>query len=191
MEEKIEDLKEEWKDVGGYEGSYQVSNLGRVRSLDRLVNHPNGKRKKKHKGKVLSNNSINSSGYVIYRFMVDGNSRYFSGHRLVAEAFIPNKHNLPQVNHIDGNPSNNNVNNLEWCDASHNTKHAYKLNLAKPRIAEDNELCKVTESDIEEIINLCNKGEIKQYKIAEMFNISQSLVSMIKHKKRRTRKRKG
>lgn len=67
--------------------------------------------------------------YRCVRPSINGKQKSLYVHRLVAEAFIPNPHNFPQVNHIDGNPENNNVSNLEWCSASHNIKHAYETGL--------------------------------------------------------------
>lgn len=96
-----------WKDIEGYEGLYQVSNWGRVRSLwfgkEKMlqpVKHKNG-----------------------YLFVSLGRKKTISIHRLVAEAFIPNPDNLPQVNHRDENKENNNVDNLEWCDSKYNNNY--------------------------------------------------------------------
>ena len=112
--------EEIWKDIPGYENCFQASNLGRIRSLDRLV-----KRKNKNgvysnypvKGKIITQ-FINNNGY--YRVHLD-NSK--SVHRLVAEAFIPNPDNLPCVNHKDLNTLNNCVDNLEWCSYYYNNHY--------------------------------------------------------------------
>jgi len=135
-------MKEIWKDIKGYEGYYQVSNLGRVKSLDRLV-FTNGYKSKYIKlGKILSN-GINGDGYehvVLYKY---GKKLTTKVHRLVAIAFIPNNSNKPEVNHIDSNRKNNKLNNLEWVTKSENIRHGYyfgnitkigKLNYMKGRI---------------------------------------------------------
>ena len=96
-----------WKDIEGYEGLYQVSNCGRVRSL--WLGKEKVLQPVKHK-----------NGYL---FVSLGRKKIISIHRLVAEAFIPNPDNLPQVNHRDENKENNNVDNLEWCDAKYNNNY--------------------------------------------------------------------
>lgn len=113
---------EEWRDIPGYEGIYQVSNLGRVRSLDRKVHHWKGGFSL-IKGRILTPNKQNTKGY--YRVKLD--NKYRAVHRLVAMAFIPNPDNLPQVNHKDENKLNNNVNNLEWCDNKYNTNYGTSI----------------------------------------------------------------
>lgn len=112
--------KEIWKDVVGYEGYYDVSNLGRVRSVDRFVSNmfgTNTLRKSKLK-KLKDQNRYKRVG-----LNKDGKKKLFLVHRLVAEAFIPNPNNLPEINHIDENPSNNNVSNLEWCSRDYNLNY--------------------------------------------------------------------
>ena len=109
------DIIEEWRPVVGYEGLYEVSNTGRVRSLDRYTKYRCSYRL--HKGKVLSP-AIKDNGYLIVRLQ----KRMFYVHRLVAEAFIENPDNLPEVNHLDEDKTNNRVDNLEWCD------HKYNMN---------------------------------------------------------------
>lgn len=117
--------EEIWKDIKGYEGSYQVSNLGRVKSISRVIKTKNNYR---HiTGRILKFNK-NKWGYTLVYII----SKNYAVHRLVASAFIPNPNNLPQVNHIDGDKDNNCVNNLEWCTASFNLKEAYRLGLKKP-----------------------------------------------------------
>lgn len=123
-----------WKDIENYEGIYQISSLGRVRSLERIANGScrNGG-KYTVKGRVLKNSTggeNNNREYIHIR--VNGEKRSFSIPRLVAIAFIPNLENKPEVNHIDGNTLNNRVENLEWVTKSENEIHAYKLNLKKP-----------------------------------------------------------
>ena len=107
-------MKEIWKDIEGYEGLYQISNYGKIKSF--------------HKNKILIlNNSIDRYGYYFIRLSKNGESKRFAVHRLVCFAFIPNKENKPYVNHKDGNPKNNNVNNLEWCTPSENMFHKTRV----------------------------------------------------------------
>lgn len=114
----LEDLpNEEWRDVVGYERLYQVSNLGRVKSLDRTI--PFSKCTKKVKGKVLSQHT--NFGYCLVSLGRKGQGTRV--HRLVADAFIPNPSKLPIINHINEVKHDNRVENLEWCDYSYNLNY--------------------------------------------------------------------
>lgn len=115
-------MRKIWKDVPNYEGLYQVSNLGRVKS-----NH-NGKG---HKPKVLTN--IPRNGYVSVILCKNKSQKNVFVHRLVAKCFVPNPENKPCVNHIDGNKSNPCAYNLEWCTQKENISHAIKNGLFNPK----------------------------------------------------------
>lgn len=108
----------------GFEGYYQVSNLGRVRSLDREVVYKNGRRHK-YKGKILRL-SLNSQGYQKAMLSVKGIHSTPRVCRLVAEAFIANDENLPQVNHKDEIKTNDRAENLEWCTAQYNVNYGHR-----------------------------------------------------------------
>lgn len=112
-----------WKDIKGFEGLYQVSNEGRVKSLDHIIVCNNGKgiATKLTKGKIKKFTEW-TKGYKRVTLSKDGIEKQYSVHRLVAEAFIDNPYNLPCVNHKDENPSNNVWTNLEWCT------HKYNMN---------------------------------------------------------------
>jgi hypothetical protein len=112
-------MTEEWKDIEGYENLYQVSNMGRVKSLG------NGK-SNKSKLKIMKT-TLNHKGYPMIGLMNNGVKRTFSVHRLVAKAFIPNPDNLPQVNHIDEVKTNNCVENLEWCTNEYNHNYGTRI----------------------------------------------------------------
>lgn len=104
-------MEEEWRPVKGYEGLYEVSNTGKVRSL--------------YFGKTrILSPCKNSQGYLQAVLCKDKVPKGLRVHRLVASAFIPNPNNKPEVNHIDGNKANNNVDNLEWCTREYNMRHA-------------------------------------------------------------------
>lgn len=114
--------EEIWRDVLNFEGYYQVSNLGRVRSVDRFVNYKKGFNSKAlKKGRLLSP-KISNKGYLHLTLMKEGKNYYKSVHRLVAEAFIPNPNNLPYINHINENKIDDRVENLEWCTPKHNVE---------------------------------------------------------------------
>lgn len=110
-------MNEEWKDIKGYEGLYQVSNLGRVKSLERV-----SIQKHKIKEKIRACN-YDKDKYLILNICKDRKTRTFKVHRLVAEAFIPNPDNLPEVNHKDEDKTNNKVDNLEWCNRKYNMNY--------------------------------------------------------------------
>ena len=105
---------EEWRDIKGYEGLYQVSNLGRVKSFNY----------KGHKGyEGILKPKLDSRGYDMVGLYRNNKRSFFNIHRLVAQAFIPNPNNLPQVNHKDENKVNNCVSNLEWCTNEYNQNY--------------------------------------------------------------------
>ena len=113
-------------------GLYQVSNLGRVKSLARTSFHPKGYIAQ-YKEKILKQ-SFERNGYVRVGLSKNGKVKSYYVHVLVAEAFIPNPDNLPEVNHIDENKMNNKVDNLEWCDHNYNSNHGTRAE----RISEAN-----------------------------------------------------
>ena len=113
-------MSEIWKDIQGYEGLYQVSNLGRVKSLNY---------NKTSKSKILSPGK-NKTRYLSVCLFKNKKGKVFYVHRLVAQAFIDNPNNYPEVNHKDENPSNNHVNNLEWCTHKYNSNYGTSIESA-------------------------------------------------------------
>lgn len=113
-------MNEIWKDIDGYNGAYQVSNLGRVRHIQTNILKADYRPTRKE------------YAYAQARISIRG--KHYSIHRLVAQTFIPNPKKLPQVNHKDGNTRNNRVENLEWCTAKDNTKHAIETGLKKLKV---------------------------------------------------------
>lgn len=132
--------KEIWRDVKDFEGLYQVSNLGRVRSLDKVVRRPDGG-SYPIKGRIMGQFELRGH-YLQVHLSKDGKKKDMKVHRLVAMAFIPNPDNLPQINHKDYNRQNNRLENLEWCDAKYNSNYsACHRHKTLPR-GKDNKLAK-------------------------------------------------
>lgn len=144
------DTMEEWRDVPGYEGFYQISSLGRLRSLDRESGG------KKYSGKIIS--SKRRSGYIVDILCKDGVRKTCRRHRLVAEAFLPNPEEKPEVNHIDGNKINNCIDNLEWATHRENTEHAWVTGLTKAPPAQEPM----------EVVQMYEGNEIATYKSIEI-----------------------
>jgi len=120
-----------WKSIKGYEGYYEVSDDGRVRSLDRIVKNF-GDYQRHLKGKEMKLTMANN-GYYVVNLRKKRSAKVFTVHTLVAQAFIDNPNNYPTVNHKDGNKLNNRVDNLEWVSYGENNVHAIVHNLRRPR----------------------------------------------------------
>lgn len=114
-------MSEVWKDIKGYEGDYMVSNWGNVKRLEGLDSL--GHLRKERILKPLKNDK----GYLRVQLSKNGKKRIYFVHRLVAQAFIPNPDNLPCINHKDECKSNNNVDNLEWCDVKYNNTYGTRI----------------------------------------------------------------
>ena len=115
--------EEVWKDVEGFKGYYQVSNKGRVKSVDRVVSYENefGTFDRKIKSRILT--PAQTTGYQVVSLYKNKKRTMKYVHRLVAKAFITNPNNYPMINHKDENKLNNVVSNLEWCTASYNMEY--------------------------------------------------------------------
>ena len=158
-----------WKDIQGYEGYYQISNTGLVKSLKRITSN-----NRQLQEKILKNKK-DSKGYL---FVILSNGKSVKSKwiaRLVATEFIENKENKPCVNHIDNNTINNNSSNLEWVTKKENSEHAVK----QDRIAknETSGKHKLSNQDVLEIRKL--KGLMPQRKIALKFGVGKSVIGQI------------
>ena len=171
---------EVWKDIKGFKGYYQVSNLGRVKSLDRIITTANGV-VQKYKGTLLST-SDNGKGYKIVGLNKNGKRKRFKVHRLVAIAFLDNSENKPQVNHIDGVRDNNKLENLEWVTGSENVQHAFDSGLKKSSKGQSHGMSILTEDKVLEIRDIYAKGGISQKKLGLLFGVCESSVRNIVNK---------
>lgn len=172
-----------WKDVEGYEGSYQVSSFGRVRGVDRLISYiarGGTPAVRLQRGKVLKT-SVGTSGYETYHmYDVERDRQTLMVHRIVAKTFIPLVAGNDFVNHKDGDKLNNHISNLEWVTKSENTLHAIDTGLLLKR-GEDSNLSKLTEVEVTEILSLrkYGRGKYTCRQIAARYKISTEYASEI------------
>lgn len=127
-------MNEIWAPIKGYEGLYEVSSLGRVRSVDRSVCYTNSKGNTIEyikPSQLLSGSTYDFARYPVVMLYRNGCRKTYKVHRLVANTFIPNPEHKPEVNHIDGDHTNNCVDNLEWVTGPENLAHAYSTGLSK------------------------------------------------------------
>ena len=159
----LEDLPgEEWKDIEGYNGDYQVSTFGRVKSFK--------------KGKTMILKPQLRVDYLGVAISIDGKQKQRRVHVLVAQAFIPNPDNKPEVNHDDGHKFNCHVSNLYWATSSENMQHAVRTGLKKSGV--ENPTAKIKdEADI--IYIRGNPDNLSQQQLAEMFGMDRSSISAI------------
>ena len=160
-------MEETWKDIKNYQGIYQISNLGKI---------------KNNKGKLLKQFK-NHKGYLTIQLSKNGDSKTYTVHRLVAQAFIPNPDNKPQINHKNCNKEDNKIDNLEWCTNNENKAHAKINGLCKssPKGGSNLRAKKVIQYDIEgRIIRKwdCIQDIVRCFKIATGSNI----IGCCKHK---------
>lgn len=168
--------EEIWIDVLGYEGFYKVSNTGKLKSLKRIIKRNDGKYN--HIFEKIMTGGKTPRGYTFHCLKICNVKEQKYIHRLVAQAFIPNPLNLPQVNHIDGNKSNNDVSNLEWCTSKENMMHAYNNGLSKK--GEETRSSKLTEKQVLEIRE--NKHKIGQEYLGLIYGVTKSCISGIQRR---------
>lgn len=172
-------MKEIWKDINGYEGIYQISNLGNLKSLDRECYNSRYGSFKREGG--LMKTPLNSDGYPYCTLSKNGVPRTYKVHRLVAEAFISKDDQKKFVNHKDGIKSNNKVSNLEWCTHSENIKHAFEIGLNKSKNGEDHYRAKLTKKDVLEIRKIFNdpQNNLTKKEVAKKYGVTDVSISYI------------
>lgn len=158
---------EEWRDVIGYEEYFRISSYGQLFS--------------KRSGKILKQNTTKTGRKTVATRIGGrtGKAICFKIHRLVAEAFIPNPDNKPQVNHKDGNPANNHKDNLEWTTAQENVQHAYSTGLNEGLRADLSPIAKLTQELADEIRKEYYTSKISQRKLAEKYGVSKTTIQNI------------
>ena len=164
-------MEEIWKDIVGYEGIYEISNLGRIRTFNY----------KNTNNVEIMKNFIDGSGYIKISLCKNGIKKQYFIHRLVAQAFIPNLKNKRTVNHKDGNKLNNCVGNLEWVTCEENIHHAWKNGLNKPLRGEKHGSHKLTTEQVIYIKTHYKKLDKKfgARALAKKFNVTTTPILLI------------
>jgi hypothetical protein len=155
-------MNEIWKPVVDYEGLYEISNLGEIRSLFRYK-------------KTL--NQVLTKGYLIVSLFKDKKQKTTRVHRIVAKAFVLNPDNKPQINHINGIKTDNKPENLEWCTTKENTQHAHRIGLCKTGC--NSKRAKLNKKQISEIRSTYNPNVISLNFLAKKFNVSKKAILLI------------
>jgi hypothetical protein len=177
--------EERWKDIIGYEGMYQVSDHGRIKTLPRKVKSAISSSGYRTLTEKIHIPCDNGNGYKYVTIRIDGGkNKHVYIHRAVAEAFLCNCFDLPEVNHIDGVKSNNHVDNLEWCTRSDNVGHAHKTGLNYSLKGESNPQSKLTEEKVRFIRESISSGEKTNKELSEMFGISNGYISNLVARKK-------
>lgn len=169
-----------WTDIHGYEGRYQVSNFGRVKSLPRTFKAKRGGQRVVA-GKILATNP-NKKGYQVFSIVKDGKRNTLNVHSLVAQYFVDGRKPGLQVNHKDGDKSNNYFKNLEWVTQSENMRHSIDVLGKSFANGENHGRSKLTQSDVNDIKEMLSGG-CKLRLVAEKFGVSIGAISLIKNGK--------
>ena len=161
-----------WKNIKGYEGLYQISNMTRIKSLRRTSLW--GIQKITLPERILKTGT-NEHGYLVAYLNTDGRKKNFLVHRLLADAFLPKVIDKNFLNHKNGNKLDNRLENLEWCTISENAIHAYKTGLKLPIRGERHKLAKLSDKKVLEMRKLRELGAT-QVELSKMYNVSRRAV---------------
>ena len=165
----MEDAESEvWKPISNYDQLYYVSNFGRLKSFYNNVER-------------IIKPEVNNKGYLRVCLYKDKVRKKVYVHRIVAELFLPNPNNNPEVNHKDGNPLNNHVSNLEWVTHSANLKHAVAIGLQNNPSGENHPCAKLTNKEVAYI--RANPDNFSQRKLGKMLDVSHTTIGYIQRKK--------
>lgn len=171
-------MTEEWRGVPEWESLYQVSNHGRVRSLDRMGKYKNTEFNRIFRGRLLKPNIV--QGYAQVTLTLDGNPYYYKVHRLVLLAFVGERPAYPRhaCNHIDGNKLNNRLDNLEWVTYQANMDHAVETGLLDIK-GEKNPSSVLTNAQVDEIRSHLSQRSLSYDQIAGLYGVSKAVIACI------------
>lgn len=177
-------MEEIWKDIIGFEGIYQISNFGRIKSLERLVKCGILNSEFRIVKERILKPAINRNGYYKVCLKHKFINKTLLVHRLIAQAFIPNPENKPTINHINGIKTDNRIVNLEWCTMKENNVHAFATGLKRAHnksinVGAVNSNAKLKEADVLKIRQLLSDGETLGA-IAEKYNVGFTAIHKIK-----------
>lgn len=166
-----------WKSIRDYETIYEVSTFGRVKSL----------RRKDRLGRSISEKiltpTVGRAGYPVVTLCNSGKEKKVYIHRLVAEGFINNSRSCPQVNHKDGNKTNNFIQNLEWVTPKEQIEHSIKMGLKRSALGTRNKKSKLSEDDVREIRNHIDAGTFSLRAIARKYRVCHRSIADIRDRK--------
>jgi len=162
-------VSEQWRDIGGYEGVYQVSDHGRVRRT--------GRGRGAKVGRILRPSL--SRGYPHVQLYMHQQQDTRRIHRLVAEAFLPNPRGCEDVNHKNGDKADNSVDNLEWCTRSENHRHAFRTGIRKRQVGEDASGAKLMWAEVGKIRDRYATGHYSWRELAELFHVTHTTIGNI------------
>lgn len=171
--------KERWKDIKGYEGYYQISDMGRVKSIERIIESGQHYLTERKNKEIILKQSLSKCGYPQICLQKNGIKKTLTTHRLILNTFIGDSD--LECNHKDGNKQNNKLENLEWVTQSENEKHAYRTGLKSKR-GEKNCFAKLTQKAVMDIRGkIKDKENTKKYRtiIADSYNVTERTISRI------------
>lgn len=171
---------EVWKKIPQFNNEYEVSNTGKIRSVYGVIVRSNGV-KHTRVSKVLKPSVDN--GYLKGAVCVNKKMKPYKVHRLVAQMFVDNPENKPEVNHIDGDKQNNNANNLEWTTRKENIEHCHRLGLQKPFKGEEVGTSILTAKEVLEIRSKFVPRKYSRSKLAKEYNVSEGCIKDILYKR--------
>lgn len=174
-------MNELWKDIPNYEGLYQASNMGNIRSLDKIVPKWNKPYKRKIKGRVLKKHKANG-GYNVVALHKNKNQKTYKVSRLIGITWKDNPDNKPEINHKNSIRTDDRAENIEWCTRSENVKHSYDKGNANQK-GEKNAYSKLTKKKVLSIRDKYDSGKYSQIELSDMFNISKTTIHNVVKRK--------